>query len=145
MSLRLMLSAAAVLVLAVPAHAAVVQDAAPAEATAPLTEQDMEAASARFQVRMDALKAELDTLIAANKDNLDTLPAKIDEVTARYKPDFDAFSGLTDRYMASEIAKAETPEQREQLQGARDQVVPMLQSLPELIRTSAMQAATNPQ
>ena len=139
MSLRLILSAAAVLTLSVPAHAALAQDAA-ATASAPVEELDMEEASAQFEKRVEEMKVELEALVDANAENPQSLPPKIDAVTARYQPDFNAFSDTMDTFFAGEIAKAETPEKRQELETARAQVIPMLRSLPAQIRAAVMQS-----
>lgn len=147
MTLRSIISATALLVLSASPHSAFAQDMAAPVSTPvarDVSKADIEAASRQFELRMDAMKVELDGLIAAHRDNLDALAPKIDEVVSRYQSDFDAFSALADAYFAVEIAKAETPELAQLFQHEREQLIPMLQSLPDLVRAGAMEAARNP-
>ncbi|MEG2311810.1 hypothetical protein [Brevundimonas sp.] len=144
MSLRLILSAAAVIGLALPAQAVLATPAA-AQTAAPQSEElDMEEASARFKERMDALKAELETVVAANAGKPEALSTSIDETIARYKGDFDAFANMMDTYFATMIDSAETDAKKQEYQGVREQVVPMLRTLPAQIRTATLEYANTP-
>lgn len=144
MSLRLILSAAAVIGLALPAQVVLATPAA-AQATAPQTEElDMEAASARFKERMEALKAELETVVAANSANPDALGTSIDETIARYHGDIDAFANMMDTYFVTMIDGAETDAKKQEYQGVREQVVPMLRTLPAQIRAATLEYASTP-
>lgn len=149
MSLRLILAATAVLGFSAPGQAALAQavlaSASVAQTATPDVEElDMEAASARFKTRMDALKAELETVVATHAGHPDAMSAGIDEAIARYKGDIDAFANMMDTYFVTTIESAETDAQKQEYQGVREQVVPMLRALPEQIRAATLEYANTP-
>ncbi|WP_242912520.1 MULTISPECIES: hypothetical protein [Brevundimonas] len=141
MYLRCVLISVALFALSAPAHALTIQEA-PA-AVAP-SEAEMEAATTRFEARMKELEAELDALIAANAGNPDAMTAKIDEVVTRYQPDFDALIQASDVYFNGAIASAATPDERQQLEAARAQLLPLLRDLPDQVRNGALAVARQP-
>ena len=142
MSLRLILCATAVIGLAVPVQAVL---ATPASAQAVEQEElDMEEASARFEQRMQALKVELETVVTAHAGHPDTLEQNVDLTIARYKDDIDAFASMIDTYFATEIESAETDAKKQEYQSVREEVVPMLRTLPEQIRTATLERANAP-
>ncbi len=93
---------------------------------------------------MKELEAELDALIAANAGNPDAMTAKIDEVVTRYQPDFDALIQASDVYFNGAIASAATPDERQQLEAARAQLLPLLRDLPDQVRNGALAVARQP-
>lgn len=147
MSLRLILCASAVIGFAAPASAVLAAPSAPqaaAQATPEVEELDVEEASARFKQRMDALKAELETVVAANIGDSDALSRNVDATIARYKSDIDAFANVMDTYFVSQIEGADTDTEKQEYQGVREQVVPMLRSLDQQIRTAVLEGANAP-
>lgn len=147
MSLRLILCTAAVIGFAAPASTVLAAPSAPqadAQATPEVEELDVEEASARFKQRMDALKAELETVVAANIGDSDALSRNVDATIARYKSDIDAFANVMDTYFVSQIEGADTDTEKQEYQGVREQVVPMLRSLDQQIRTAVLEGANAP-
>ena len=142
MSLRLILCATAVIGLAVPVQAVL---AHPVSVQAVEQEDlDMEETSARFEERMEALKAELETVVATHAGHPEALAQNVDLAIARYKDDIDAFASMIDTYFATKIESAETDAKKQEYQSVREEVVPMLRTLPEQIRTSTLERANAP-
>jgi len=144
MSLRLILSAAAVIGLALPVQAVIATPVTAQTAAQQSEELDMEQASVRFKERMEAMKTDLEAVVAANTGNPEAMSAGIDTTIARYKGDIDAFANMMDTYFTTAIDGAETDAQKQEYQGVREQVVPMLRTLPEQIRAATLEYANAP-
>lgn len=138
MSLRLAMAASATLILSVPAaataHALVVQTATP------VSEAEMEAKSQAFEARMQTMNQELQAAITAAGNDGAKMKADTDVIIDRYAPEIVSFSNDFEGYLNGEIAKAADPEMRQQITSVRDQVVPVIRTMPDQLRASIQQA-----
>lgn len=76
-------------------------------ATAP-GDAEVAAAAQIFRTQVEAMNAEVRTAVEASGSNRRRAASRVDEVLARYTPDFETFAVLLERHFAARAAAAPT-------------------------------------
>ena len=139
MSLRIVMAATATLLCASPALAVTVQQAAPAASSTAITEEQMEVQAAAFEARMEAMGTELEAAVTAGGTDKAKITADTDAVITRYTPDITAFTTYFEAFLNGQIANAPDEATRQQMTTVRDQVMPIMKTIPDQLRASIQQ------
>ncbi|MFN3815638.1 hypothetical protein [Brevundimonas sp.] len=133
---RVLPAAAAALVLAGAAHARdTASQAAPAtQEAAPLDETALEARAGRFEAQVDQMTLELQAAGEAGGGDRTATMASVDEILARYQPEFEGFARDFDAFFAARIAASDDEQARAELTAARDAAIPVILAIPAQIR-----------
>jgi hypothetical protein len=139
MLIRTLLAATAALALTGAAQA---QDAAPqaapaAPAAAPMDEAAFEARAERFEQQVDQMTRELQAAGEAGGGDRAVTMASVDEILARYQPEFEGFARDFEAFFNARIAASEDEEARAELTAARDAAIPVILAIPTQIRAGA--------
>lgn len=132
---RTLLAATAALSLTSAAHA---QDAAPQAApeasAAAMDEAAFEARAERFEQQVDQMTRELQAAGDAGGGDHDVTMASVNEILARYQPEFDGFARDFEAFFNARIAASDDEQARAELTAARDAAIPVILAIPGQIR-----------
>lgn len=136
---RTLLAATAVFALAGAASAqdAAAQPAAPASTPAAMDEGAFEARAARFEQQVDQMTRELEAAGQAGGGDRDVTMASVNEILARYQPEFDGFARDFETFFNAQIAASDDEQARAELTAARDAAIPVILAIPGQIRAGA--------
>lgn len=141
MSLRIVMAATATLLCASPALAApALQAAFSAAPAATYTEEDMEARAEAFEAVMEEMGKEIEAAVTAGGTDKAKITADTDAVVTRYTPQITAFVEYFEAFLNSQITNAPDESVRTQMVTVRDQVVPIMKTIPDQIRASIQQS-----
>ena len=136
---RTLLAATAALALTGAAQA---QDAAPqtapeTPAASAMDETAFEARAQRFEVQVDQMTRELEAAGQAGGGDRDVTMASVNEILARYQPEFDGFAQDFEAFFNTQIAASSDEQARAELTAARDAAIPVILAIPDQIRAGA--------
>lgn len=136
---RTLLAATAVFALAGAASA---QDAAPrtapeAPAAAAMDETAFEARTERFEQQVDQMTRELQAAGVGGAGDRDVTMASVNEILARYQPEFEGFARDFEAFFNAQIAASDDEQARAELTAARDATIPVILAIPDQIRSGA--------
>jgi hypothetical protein len=136
---RTLLVAAAVLSLACAAGAreTAAQTAPEARAAAAMDETAFEARAARFEQQVDQMTRELQAAGDAGGGDRDVTMASVEEILARYQPEFEGFARDFETFFNARIAASDDEQARAELTAARDAAIPVILAIPGQIRQGA--------
>ncbi|MFT4954635.1 MAG: hypothetical protein ACI8U3_001006 [Brevundimonas sp.] len=136
---RTLLAATAVFALAGAAQArdTAAQPAAPASAPAAMDETAFEARAARFEQQVDQMTRELEAAGQAGGGDREVTMASVDEILARYQPEFESFARDFETFFNAQIAASDDEQARAELTTARDTTIPVILAIPGQIRAGA--------
>ena len=135
---RTLLAATAALVLtsAAQAQESAAQTAPETPAAPAMDEAAFEARAQRFEVQVDQMTRELEAAGQAGGGDRDVTMASVNEILARYQPEFDGFARDFEAFFNAQIA-ASSDEQARELTAARDTAIPVILAIPDQIRAGA--------
>lgn len=132
MPIRLILLTAAAFAAPLPALA---QDppAPPPVAAAP-SDAEITAAAQTFRTRIEAMNAEVRAAVEASGSSRRRAATRVDEILARYAPDFEAFAVLLEHHFAARAAAAGTEEARASTAATGAASVARVRGVPDQVR-----------
>ncbi|MEH6665197.1 MAG: translation initiation factor IF-2 [Brevundimonas sp.] len=133
---RTLLAAMAALALAGAARSqeAAAQPAPEASAAATLDEAAFEARAERFEQQVDQMTRELQAAGETGAGDQAATLASVDQILARYQPEFEGFARDFEAFFNASIAASEDAEARAELAAARDAAIPVILAIPGQIR-----------
>ena len=135
---RTLLAATAVFALSGAAQAQdTTPQAAPEAPTAAMDEAAFEARAQRFEVQVDQMTRELEAAGQAGGGDRDVTMASVNEILARYQPEFDGFARDFEAFFNAQIAASSDEQARAELTAARDTAIPVILAIPDQIRAGA--------
>lgn len=137
MPMRLILLAATVIAAPLPALA---QDPpAPPAVAAPPGEAEVTAAAQTFRAQLEAMNAEVRTAVEASGSNRRRAASRVDEILARYAPDFETFAVMLEHHFAARAAAAPTEEARASTTATGAASVARIRGIPDQVRAGLTQ------
>ena len=136
---RTLLAATAALVLtsAAQAQESAAQTAPETPAAPAMDEAAFETRAQRFEVQVDQMTRELEAAGQAGGGDRDVTMASVNEILARYQPEFDGFARDFEAFFNAQIAASSDEQARAELTAARDTAIPVILAIPDQIRAGA--------